>query len=142
MQLWFCPHDPRRHRLVVARPPHAPVDALLETRSLLLHDLTHFALETHHGWEHGFYGALARGLDPADLREGRVAPELWEQMLAVEGPVVRLQGAFQRGEPDHPGYPLLRALMGAWRKTGRGAALHLTWPHSEARVVSAPEASS
>ena len=138
MQLWFAPHDPRQHRLQIARAPHAPVDTLLETRSLLLHDLTHFALESHQGWEHGFYGALAAGLDPADLREGRVSAELWARMLEVEEPVVRLQGAFQRGEEDHPAFPLLRALVGAWSKTRQGQALALTWPHSEVRVVPAP----
>ena len=138
MQLWFAPHDPRRHRLRIARPPHAPVDTLLETRSLLLHDLAHFALESHHGWEHGFYGALAAGLDPADLREGRVAPERWARLLEVEGPVVRLQGAFLRGEREHPASPLLRAAVGAWRKTRQGQALRLTWPHVEVRVSPLP----
>ena len=46
MQIWFARIDPKTHRMVVERPPHARVDVILETRSLLVHDFAHWAVET------------------------------------------------------------------------------------------------
>mgnify|MGYP000120534982 FL=1 len=136
MHLLLAVHDLTHHRLRVHRPPHPPVDALLESRSLLLHDLVHYAVEASPPIAHGFYGRLFAGAQPEALREGT---EAWEDLLAVEGRVARLQTAFKRGlATDDLALPRLRALWGAWRKVGRGQALRLAWPPGDPEVVDAP----
>ena len=51
------------HRFEALRPDGSRWARELETKSLLRHDLTHFALESEAGLKHSFYGLLARGGD-------------------------------------------------------------------------------
>ncbi len=136
MEIWFTRLDPKTHRFLVRRPPHAPVDARLETRSLLLHDFAHYAVETTLATEAGFYGRLAAGMTLAELRALDDAGALME----LEGNVARLQSSFRRGTAGaHPAFGVLRGLDGAWRKARQGEALRLTWPGTQPQLVPAPD---
>ena len=118
----------------------------METRSLLVHDLAHFAVESEAGLQYGFYGRLARagsyaevsGMDDAGLGVERVvvmfqgaakteadADEVWR----------RLRGAFEAMGEAPPAWldePMtgriltrLRGLLGQWRATPFGRTMEL-----------------
>jgi hypothetical protein len=54
------------HRFEVERADGSKEAAVLETRSLLVHDLLHFAFETEAGLAQAFYGLIAAGRTLAD----------------------------------------------------------------------------
>jgi hypothetical protein len=84
----FTRLNPTHHRFEVIRDDGGRETRELETRSMLMHDLVHFALESEGRLSHGFYGALARGAAYETQAAGEV-----EQLV---GP---LQGLL-RGEFD------------------------------------------
>lgn len=69
----FTRLNPTHHRLEVVRPGGTRWARELETRSVLLHDLVHFAVESEAGLTQSFYGGLAAGLDYDDPT--RATPE-------------------------------------------------------------------
>lgn len=144
MQVWIARVDPKTHRFVARRPPHHPVDVVLETRSLLHHDFAHYAVESTLQIEDGFFGLVAAGADATALREHRMPPEEWAALMAIEREVALLQTAFKQGphRPDDRVWERLRALHGAWSKVRTGEALALSWPAGEpvVQVVPAPPA--
>lgn len=79
--------SPTHHRFAFVRPDGSAASRELETRSLLLHDLVHFAVESEAGLQGGFFGRLAHGFDP----DG--AWETGSEAAAVELVVGPLQGA-------------------------------------------------
>ncbi|MEZ6022166.1 MAG: hypothetical protein R3C16_01845 [Hyphomonadaceae bacterium] len=88
----FTRLSPTHHRFEAIRADGERETRELETRSLLLHDLVHFALESEAGLRDGFYGRLARGADYNAPAEGDAA---WD----IEGIVAPLQSAL-KGEVD------------------------------------------
>jgi hypothetical protein len=78
----FTRLNPTHHRFEAVRNDGAIESRELETRSFLLHDLVHFALESEGGLRDGFYGAIARG--------GAYETEAAAAIESVVGP---LQGA-------------------------------------------------
>ena len=129
----------------------------LETRSCLMHDLVHFALESEARLANSFYGQLARGVPYATLTEVGMAAATGEIQL-TERLVGALQGAWTAGfdaerfveafrsyqdtlgEPPPPWLTAellvrvaarLRALEGAWRATKSGGTLELRFPPRE-----------
>lgn len=120
-----------------------------ETRSLLLHDLVHFAVESEAKLSGGFYGTLAESANYDAPREGSEA-------MAIESVVGPLQGAL-KGEVDaeafvtrHRGMQQsigsqspdwmtaemiaralerLRRLQGQWRATPFGQTMELRFDH-------------
>lgn len=140
MLIWFIPFDHRRHRFRIERDG-SRVEVTLETRSLLLHDLAHYAYESSWHVEDGFYGLLYQGVELATLRTPSELGEARHSLLmAIEGPVARLQSSFKRDGPKaDEASQQLRALWGAWKKTRQGQALQLQWPAGiEPNVVAAP----
>ena len=85
MQLWFARVDPKTHRMVVERPPYARIEVVLETRSLLVHDFAHWAVETALEAGAGFYGHLAAGRSLEALREPLADPEAQAVLPLVSG---------------------------------------------------------
>ncbi|MEN0061189.1 MAG: hypothetical protein AAGA48_03510 [Myxococcota bacterium] len=135
MLIWLSPASPHRHHFVVLRPPWPRIEALLETRSLLLHDLCHYAVEAALGTDEGFYGRVAQGADPTALREATMEDAEWASLLAIEGQVVQLQSAFKRRDAEQiPGFERLRQLWGAWSKVRPPMGLRLAWP-ADAPIV-------
>ena len=153
MQALITKCSQAKHRLCLVRrgasEPHAADQMDLETRSLLLHDLVHYAVEAEGPLELGFWGTLEQGATLRELwaHEGRRAPSpdltLAETLvgplqsviggrLSSERYVELAQGA---GSP----FPIdgawvsrvrerVRKLMGIWAATPYGARLVLPWP--------------
>lgn len=150
LHISFQSLTPRTHALEVARDDGSTESAELETRSLLLHDFVHLAVEQEARLRHGFWGLVADGASLADLRlddtahrdlitaETLVGPmqAVWHQRYNAEDYVNRL------GTP-HPfvGEPFvqrvlarIRALDGQWRSTPFGHAMQVVYrsPHEDA----------
>jgi hypothetical protein len=154
MQIRFHKLDQRKHRLEVVRVDGRRESVECETRSTLLHDFLHYAIECEAGLEQGFWGTLERST-LASLMQSTQAPLETEGGLgAIERFVGALHGATQ-GVPraellegvrrvyamlgESPPVPLseafmaaveerLRRLRGRWRATPFGSALELEWP--------------
>ncbi len=81
-----------RHRFEIVREDEVSETRELETRSALLHDLTHYAVEVEARLTSSFYGRLAQGIaydalattSPTDL-----------EALQTEAVVARIQGIFK-----------------------------------------------
>ena len=69
MRILFDKHSRDRHELTVEWGPDRRESMSCETRSYLLHDLLHYAVESQAGIEHGFWGSLASGCSLAELAE-------------------------------------------------------------------------
>jgi hypothetical protein len=78
-----------RHRLELVRDDGSREARELETRSALLHDLVHYAVETEAGLRASFYGRLARGESYEALT---AEPSGGPEALQTEGVVARIQG--------------------------------------------------
>ncbi len=140
MRILFTRLTDERHRLEVIRDDGSREARELETRSFLVHDLAHFAVESQAGLEGGFWGTVARGASFAELSAsgmGEASPELlraerlaapfqslWhgrlERTLYVEHAGVDeafVEGALER----------MRQLVGHWRATPFGGVMELRW---------------
>ena len=88
----FTRLSPTDHRFEAIRADGTREVREFETKSLLLHDLVHFAVESEAKLRRGFYGALTDGADYDAPREDSEA-------MAIESVVGPLQGAL-KGEVD------------------------------------------
>lgn len=139
-----------RHRFAFERADGSGDVRELETRSFLLHDLTHFAVESEARLGGGFYGGLASGAGLDTLADG-----LEGEALAIERIVGPLSSAFKSGQsPDGFAQALdgmfeqlgtprpawadaafvtrafvrLERLAGRWRATPFGGTMELAFP--------------
>lgn len=80
------------HLLRCTRKDGSVEEAELETKSLLVHDLTHLAYETEAGLKKSFWGSVAAGKSFAELRDDN-APE--GELMQTEMTVGPLQGIVQ-----------------------------------------------
>lgn len=157
MRITFTKLTDERHRLSIARDDGSAESCELETRSFLLHDLVHYAVEAEAPIADGFWGLLARGTTLAQLAERDRPAPLSEGILVAESLVGPMQSVWQ-GRLSAERYvemvpeacPVavdaafvervharLRRLWGAWRATPFRAALELDWPpRGEPRVRS------
>ncbi|HLK91056.1 MAG TPA: hypothetical protein VKZ18_14255 [Polyangia bacterium] len=148
-----------RHELTLLRPDGRRESTLCETRSVLMHDFIHYAVEGAAGIETGFWGRLAAGRTLADMNDRAGLPSADEaaQMATIERFVGALSGA-AKGVPaaalaagiaryaeatDERVPPWLteatvieaqerlRRIVGAWRAAPSGAAIELDWPPAE-----------
>jgi hypothetical protein len=88
----FTRLSPTHHRFEAIRDDGTREVREFETRSLLLHDFVHLALESEGQLTAGFYGTLARGA-------AYDAPRPDSEAMAIEAVVGPLQGAL-KGEVD------------------------------------------
>jgi hypothetical protein len=138
------------HRFEIVRADGSGERAELETRSTLLHDLVHYAVEAQAGLTSAFFGRLASGDGLAELAgrgpfppqselamaEARVGPmqSLWNGRASRAGYLEGCGGlypavvneAFVDGALEH-----LRRLVGRWRATAYQATMELPWPPPE-----------
>jgi hypothetical protein len=134
--------SPTHHRFEAIRPDGTRTTRELETRSFLLHDLVHMAVENEAGLAHSFFGALTRGEDNTASAEAamteRVVGALQGALKTQINPAdfVARFSAYQRAigdaAPDWLTAELvarvlerLRALQGRWRATPFHEALEL-----------------
>jgi len=112
----FTRLNPTHHRFEAIRPDGTRDVREFETRSLLLHDLVHFAVESEGGLRGGFYGTLADGANYD-------APRPDSEAQAVEYVVGPLQGAL-KGEIDPDVF--VTRLQGVQRSIGNEPPAWLT----------------
>lgn len=127
-----------------------------ETRSMLRHDLLHYAVEAEAGLEQGFWGNLARGKTLADMndRTGVALGDAGPELAAIERLVGALDGA-AKGRPAEEVVAAIqrfdetsglstppwltvdlvlrvqermRRLLGEWKAIRVGESMQLTWP--------------
>jgi hypothetical protein len=106
------------HRLELVRDDGTREARELETRSALLHDLVHYAVETEAGLEASFYGRLARGETYEALTA--VSPSDPEAMQ-TEAVVARIQGAAKNdtwSAADLDAEGLARSIAAGFRSVG------------------------
>ncbi|MEL6342237.1 MAG: hypothetical protein AAFV53_03840 [Myxococcota bacterium] len=150
MQIHLRRLDNRTHRLEIVRTDGSREQRNLETRSLLLHDLVHYAVESEAGLSDGFWGTLAAGATMASLH-----PNLDEQgqfittpSLALAEALVGPMQAVHNGRFSADAYVAqlrpraafvdrdfvdavrerLRRLWGQWRGTPFHQTMTLSWP--------------
>jgi len=145
-----------RHRFEIVRDDGTREAHEMETRSTLLHDLVHYAVETEAGLRASFYGRLASGATYEALMTG---PAASPEAMQTESVVVRVQGiakndswrsvdpedfaaaiaaGFRALEQEPPAWlsadlivrvrDRLRHVLGQWRATPFHQALELELP--------------
>ena len=163
MRIVFRKISDERHELTIVRADGQRERLLCETRSVLMHDFIHYAVESAAGLETGFWGLLARGRTLAEMNDRAGLPSADEaaEMATVERFVGALSGAAKEVpaaqlvagirryaaamDSDVPPWlteavvvdaqERLRHLVGAWRATPVGAALELDWPPNAPPLV-------
>lgn len=128
---------PKTHQLSIERDDGSVDRAQLETRSLLVHDLTHYAVERTLGMKDAFYGQLARGVSLAQLSDTSSPWPTGSELAYAESIVGPLQG-FLSGHlarellPDWPFIDAVnqefRSAHGKWKGTPWGSACVFLWP--------------
>jgi hypothetical protein len=144
-----------RHRLALVRDGGAREEVECETRSMLVHDLLHYAIEAEAGLQGGFWGNLARGVTLAEMYDRTGAPlgARAEEMAAIEQVVGAMSEAVKGRSaaemvagmrrfaaslgatmPPWLTEPFvlavqerMRQLLGRWRATPFGSAMDLAW---------------
>jgi hypothetical protein len=166
VRIFFRKVSGEQHELTIARPDARRESLLCETRSVLMHDFIHYAVESAAQLETAFWGLLAQGRTLAQMndRAGLPSAEEAAEMATVERFVGALSGAVKEVpaaqliagirryagamESDVPPWlteavvvdaqERLRRLVGAWRATPAGAALELDWPANAPPLVTSP----
>lgn len=148
--------DDSRHVLEVTRADGATESVECETRSYLVHDLLHYAVESEAGLSGGFWGSLAAGktLTQMNDRTGAGMADMPGEMGAIEQIVGALHGV-TKGRTAHdvvagvrrfnesigvstPAWltvgmveavqERMRRLQGQWQATPRGGRMELAFP--------------
>lgn len=131
-----------RHRLAIVRADGSAESVELETRSFLLHDLVHYAVEAEAGMRAGFWGLLAAGASLASLADRTLADPKNAELARAETLVGPMQSVWN-GRLDKARYiesssvdeafvervlERLRGLWGHWRATRFRGVMELSWP--------------
>ncbi|HLI67605.1 MAG TPA: hypothetical protein VKU90_14675 [Caulobacteraceae bacterium] len=155
LTLRFTRTGPDRHRFEYERPDGTGEAIEMETRSLLTHDLLHYAVETEAGLQGSFYGLLAKVGGYAELSVGGGAA-LGGEVAITERIVGGLTGALAAADLDAeafvasvseylqlfdertprwltPAFVLairerMRQLEGRWKATPFGETMELSFP--------------
>ena len=141
----FTRLNPTHHRFEAIRADGTRETREFETKSLLLHDLVHFAVESEAKLRGGFYGTLAEGADYSAPREGSEAMQIESVVGPLQGAlkgeidpgafVARRRAAQLSTESQSPDWltpeliarvlERLRQLQGRWRATPFGETMEL-----------------
>lgn len=148
MRISFTKLADDRHRLAIHRDDGSSDAVELETRSLLLHDLVHYAVEAEASIEDGFWGLLSQGWTLSAFSDRTMKDPPSPGLALAErlvGPMQSLwQGRFEEAlylesaPPEASGIvdadfvarvrSRLRALTGHWRATPFGGVMEIAWP--------------
>jgi hypothetical protein len=109
--------------------------AELETRSMLVHDLTHYAVERVLGLTQGFYGSLAGGAALAELSDRTRPWPAGTELAYAESIVGPMQSHLTGKKLMFPDWSFIedveheyRTAWGRWRSTRFGDCCELAWP--------------
>lgn len=150
-----------RHRIEVIRNDGSREKAEVETRSLLVHDFVHYAVESIAGMTSGFFGMLAAGAPLGQLNDAQATWDPDSQIGLAESIVGPMQSVM-KGRADAaellagldsmfiatgkklPAWVTpdfiaqveaeYRRLWGAWKATPYSGQLVLVWPKLGAKV--------
>lgn len=153
MRIRFHKISEQEHVLELVRDEGPGERITCETRSLLIHDLLHYAAESAADYRGGFWGQLAGGRSLAEMnhRTGEAMPpemRMIEQVVGVLHGAVkgRAAGEIVSGLAEYAaatGVPVpswltvefvagvqesMRRLVGQWKATRFGGAMELDWP--------------
>jgi hypothetical protein len=156
LRIAFRKATDERHVLEVTPAGGCTESLECETRSTLVHDLLHYAVESEARLDGGFWGCLAAGKTLADMndRTGAAMADRATEIGAIEQLVGALHGSTKGASAAHmvsgirrydasigvtpPAWltepfveavqERMRRLLGQWRATARGASLELSWP--------------
>lgn len=144
-----------RHRFEIVRDDGTRESQELETRSALLHDLAHYAVEVEAGLMESFYGRLAKGLTYDELTTTPQTPEAMQTERIVvlvqnmyktghaigttpEEEAQRIAAGFESTDSKPPSWltadlisrvrERLRRVQGRWRATPFHRAMELDFP--------------
>lgn len=90
--------SPIHHEFAYVREDGSGEAVSLETKTLLFHDLLHFAVETEAGLGDSFYGKLTAGRSLAELKAGAMEMQAGEAAV-TERAIGALTGAISSGSP-------------------------------------------
>lgn len=156
----------RRHRFEIVRDDGTREAHEMETRSTLLHDLVHYAVETEARLDASFYGRLASG---ATYEALTAEPAMGPESMQTESVVGRIQGiakndgwagmdpqelaasiaaGFRSVGQEPPAWltgdlimrvrERLRRVLGQWRATPFHETLELEFPSRRAPPAAVP----
>ena len=156
MRILFTKTSDERHVLGIVRDDGRREHEDCETRSFLVHDLLHYAVESEARLTGGFWGNLGKGKTLVDMndRTGQAMAGASAEMAVIERLVGALSGAVKgksakemvaalgtyaaalgRPNPDWLTEPFvvavqerMRRLLGQWKATPYGATMRLDWP--------------
>lgn len=152
MRILMTRTTPDHHRFTIIRADGTSESADLETRSMLLHDLVHYAVEIEVPFHGGFYGLLAKGKTMAELSDATQPWPVGTDVAASESLVGPLQTMLKGGSFDAerafakfanfsrepPPVELLarigarfRAVHGQYNSLRFGETLELEWPEGQ-----------
>jgi hypothetical protein len=167
MRILFRKHTDERHTLEIVQDGGRREGVECETRSYLLHDLLHYAVESEAGLGGGFWGNLERGKTLADMndRTGQAMISAAPEMAVIE----RIVGALSAAAKGMPAARMvalmgeyaqsldttlpawlterlvvavqerIRRLIGEWKATPYGGTMELAWPaRSDASIHDVP----
>jgi hypothetical protein len=112
-----------RHRLEIVRDDGTREAHELETRSSLMHDLAHYAVEIEGGLRQSFYGRLAGGVRYADLI---AMPAEGPEAMQTERVVVIIQGALKTPHRERDPQRTLALLVSSFDATADDPPAWLT----------------
>jgi hypothetical protein len=155
MRILFRKISDERHALAILRAGRPSDEVDCETRSTLVHDLLHYAVETEARLTTGFWGNLAAGLTLAEMNDRTGAPlgAGAGEMAAIEQIVGALSGAAKGRSAAEMAAGMrrfaaalgatmpdwltesfiaavqerMRRLLGRWRATPHGTSMDLDW---------------
>jgi len=105
-----------RHRFEIVRDDGTRESHELETRSTMLHDLAHYAVETEAALDNSFYGRLAQGITYEELT---VLPPPTPEVMQTEVVVALMQNSFKDGRsPKTDAEQCARDIAAGFRSTG------------------------
>ncbi len=158
MRILFHKVSDQRHVLEIVREGGRVERVECETRSYLVHDLLHYAVESEAKLSAGFWGSLARGTSLSQMND-RTAGAMdgaSAEMRMIEQIVGAMSGAVKGGSaaaivasfvdnPDGLTWSIpawftesfvvsvqerMRRLQGHWRSTVFGGVMELAWPYA------------
>lgn len=161
MKIAFQKISNDQHRLTIERADGSSETSILETKSLLLHDFIHLAVELEAGLKESFWGLVASGksfLELVSKDEMQGAGIDRTEVGVTEFVVGAMTGAVQRSIPpidliegmnnffaaSNQTFPIyltpefiertserLRHIRGAWNATAFGDVFVVQWPEGE-----------
>lgn len=127
--------NPSRHLFRIVRDDATSESVELETRSMLVHDLTHYAVERALGLTRAFYGSLASGTSLAQLSDRTKPWPAGTELAYAESIVGPMQSHLTGKKVALPDWPFVdavereyRAAWGRWRSTRLGECCVFEWP--------------